>query len=105
VPAALGVNVTDVAVDVLFAPGVNITDPEPTAVPPLAQPLAPVRGPQTKKVTLPVGVPPVGFPVTVALSVLPAPSEIEADAGVVAVIVLPLLTAKHSVPLPSFDAA
>jgi hypothetical protein len=51
---------------VLFAPADTDTG-EPTGVPPLAQLEA--EGPHTKKLTLPVGLPPVALPETVAESV------------------------------------
>jgi hypothetical protein len=103
VPGAVGVNAAEVAVDVLFAPGVRVTGPEPTAVPPLVQPVALVSGPHTKKLTLPVGAPPAGLPLTVAMSLLSPPRAIDDDAGVVAVVVVNVVTVKHSVALPSVD--
>jgi hypothetical protein len=67
VPAAFGVNDGDVAMAPYPAPSVTATA-EPTVVPP-EQPSALVRGPQAKKLTVPVGFPPAALPVTVALSV------------------------------------
>ena len=104
VPTAVGVKLADVAVAVLPAAAVTITG-EPTALPPVAQPLALVSGPQTKKLTEPVGLPPVALPVTVAPSLLVPPSATPAEVGLVVVLVLAVVTVKHSVLLPSVEAA
>jgi hypothetical protein len=59
----------EVAVAVFcVVPGLSGTDP--TGRPPLAHPELLVSGPQTKKLTLPVGPPPVALPATKAVSVL-----------------------------------
>jgi hypothetical protein len=60
----VGENVVDAAVAVLFAAALTGTGP-PTVLPPLAQPEAPVSGPQAKNLTVPDGLPPVELPVTV----------------------------------------
>jgi hypothetical protein len=90
------VNAPEVAV-----PLVNVTAP-PTWVPPLAQPLALVKGPQMKKLTVPVGVTPL-VPVTVALSVFEPPRVIVGELGALAVTDDAFPTVKHSVVLPSED--
>jgi hypothetical protein len=97
VPAAFAVNDGDVA-----APPVKMTAP-PTAVPPTAQPSALVNAPQAKKLTVPVGIPLVGSPVTVAWSVFEAPTVTIGDVGALAVVELAAVTVKHSVLLPSED--
>ena len=56
VPVPLGVNDEDAAVAVLADAAVNDTG-EPTAAPALAQPVGVANGPQTKKLTVPVGTP------------------------------------------------
>jgi hypothetical protein len=76
----------------------------PTAIPPVAQPAALVIGPQTEKVTVPVGLPPVPFPVTVAPSVFVAPSVIALLPGVEEVPADADATVKHSSPVPSLEA-
>jgi hypothetical protein len=99
VPSAVAVNAAEVA-----EPLVNVTAP-PSAVPPAAQSLVLVSGPQVRKLTVPVGVPPVAFPVTVALSVFESPRVIVGTVGVVEVFEIAGVTAKHSVPRPSEDKA
>jgi hypothetical protein len=84
VPTAVGVKAADVAVAVVLVAAVSDTA-EPTAVLPLGQPLALLSGPQTKKLIVPVGLPPVAFPVTVAPSVLESPRTMLADVGVVTI--------------------
>jgi hypothetical protein len=74
-PAAFGVNDGDVAVAAFPGPGVTDTA-EPTAVPPMEQPSALVKGPHAEKLTIPVGFPPVALPVTVAWSVFELPRMI-----------------------------
>jgi hypothetical protein len=72
VPADFGMNKAEVAVAVLPAPCATCT-PAPTVVPPVAQPSALANGPQMKKLTVPVGLPPMGLPLTVAVSVFEPP--------------------------------
>jgi hypothetical protein len=98
VPTALAANDADVAV-----PPLNVTAVVPTGLPPVAQPSAVVKGPQTKKFTVPVGAGPPALPVTVALSVFELPSAMLEVVGVVFVIELAAATVKHSVLLPSAD--
>jgi hypothetical protein len=100
VPAAFGVNAAEVA-----APPLNVTAALPTGVPLLAQPLALVSGPQAKKLTDPVGTPPVPLPATVALSVFEPPRTNVDGVGVLAVTDDAFVTVKHSLLLPSDDAA
>ena len=97
-------NDADVAVAVLLGPAVTPIAP-PTALPPFAQPLALVSGPQAKKLTVPLGLPPVTFPVTVAWSLFEPPMVMPFDPGVLAVTDDACVTVKHSVLLPSADAA
>jgi hypothetical protein len=97
------VKVLELAVAVLPVPGVSVTG-LPTAIPPVAQPAALVSGPQTEKVTAPVGLPPVLLPVTVAASVFVAPSVIALLPGVEAVAADAVPTVKHSSPVPSLEA-
>jgi hypothetical protein len=97
VPAAEVVKTDEVAVAVFPGPGASVTAP-PTAEPPLAQLGGGVvaRGPQTKKVTVPVGLPPAGLPVTVAWSVSPAAKLVVRFVGVDLVLAVALPTVKHS---------
>jgi hypothetical protein len=97
VPAAFGVNDDEVAV-----PPLSPTPP-PTAVLPLPQPSALVKGPQTEKFTVPIGVPAVLL--TVAWSVFEPPRVIVGAVGVLAVVELAAVTMKHSALLPSEGAA
>jgi hypothetical protein len=99
-PAAFGVSVGEIAVAVFPAPGVTSTA-GPTGVPPLGQPSALVKGPHAKKLTIPVGFPPVALPVTVAWSVFASPRMIGECVGVLTVVGLAAVTVKHSVLLPS----
>jgi hypothetical protein len=98
VPTAAGVNDGEVAVT-----PVNGTEP-PTAVPPVAQPPAVLKGPHSKKLTVPVGVGPPWLPLTVAWSVFEPPSGIVGEVGVLFVLELAGVAVKHSVLLPSADA-
>jgi hypothetical protein len=84
---------------VLLAAGVRPT--EPSAVPPLVQPVA--DGPHTKKLTLPVGLPNVAFPFTVALSVFEPPIVIVAFVGLLVMPSEVVVTVKHSLILPSLE--
>jgi hypothetical protein len=68
VPAAVGVNVEELALAVAGRIPALTGTGEPTALPPLAHPEALVSGPHTKKLTVPVGAPTSGSPVTVASS-------------------------------------
>jgi hypothetical protein len=97
-------NDADVAVAVLLAPALTPTAP-PTGLPPVAQPLALVSGPQAKKLTVPLGLPPVTLPVTVAWSMFEPPMVMPFDPGVLVVTDDAWVTVKHSVLLPSEDAA
>jgi hypothetical protein len=83
VPAAVGVNAEELAVALLLAPALTLTA-LPTCVPPVVQLEA--DGPHTKKLTLPVGLPPALLPVTVAESLVLAPSVIVVLPGVDAVL-------------------
>jgi hypothetical protein len=98
VPTPVAVNDGDVAVP----PAVNATPP-PTAVPPLAQSLAVVKKPQTKKFTVPVGIPPAELPLTKALSVFGSPRATVERPGLLVVPASAAVTVKHSVLLPSDD--
>ena len=62
----------------------------------MAHPDGDDSGPQTEKLTFPVGVPPVVLPVTAAESVVVSPSVIEVWAGVEVVVLLAWVTVKHS---------
>ena len=78
-----------------------------TAVPPVSQ--VPVAiGPQTKKLTVPVGMPPAIVPVTTARSVIESPSWIAPLEGDVVVLDGTRATVKHSfvpsAPPNSFSA-
>ena len=73
-------NPGDVAVAVFPAPALSATG-VPTASPPLPHPDAAASGPHTKKLTVPVGLPPTELPVTVAESVLSAPSATDDACG------------------------
>jgi hypothetical protein len=72
-------------------------------VPPDAQPEALANGPQAKKVTLPVGLPPAGLPATVAVSVFGLSTTTSALAGAEVVVDAALLTVTHSPLEPSLD--
>jgi len=76
----------------------------PTACPPLGQPEALAKGPHTKKLTVPLGLPPALLPVTVAASVLPAAMVVVALVGVLVTDELALATVKHSPAEPSLEA-
>ena len=81
-------------------PAASVTGLPLSAAPSLEQ--VPVAiGPQTKKLTVPVGVPPAVLPETVAESVIESPSVIELCCGVVTVVDGALPTVKHSVMLES----
>jgi hypothetical protein len=99
VPAAFGANDADVAV-----PPLKVTALPTGLPPPLAQPSAVVKGPQTKKFTVPVGVGPPALLATVALSVFEIPKMTVEAVGVVFVVELAAVTVKHSRELPSKDA-
>jgi hypothetical protein len=102
VPTSVGVNAGEAAV-----PPLNVTAP-PTGLPPVEQLLtfgAVVNGPQTEKLTVPVGVGPPVLPVTVAWSEFDSPSVGVEEPGVVEVFELAAVTVKHSVVLPSEEAA
>lgn len=103
VPVLVGVNDEDVAVAVPADAAVNDTG-EPTAAPPLAQPVALANGPHTKKLTVPVGLPPALLPVTVAASVFCAAKLIDELCGLELVVVDPWPTMKHSPVEPSLEA-
>jgi hypothetical protein len=81
VPGALGVKLgVEVAVDVIPSPlAANVA--EPALAPPVAHPDALANGPQTEKFTVPVGLPPVLLPDTVATSVFESPNVIDALVG------------------------
>ena len=76
----------------------------PIELPPVAHPDDVSSGPQTEKLTVPAGVPPVELPVTVTESDVAAPSRIEPSAGVEVVLLSAGVTVKHSVAEPSLDA-
>ena len=99
VPAAPAVNACELAV-----PPLKVTALPTGLPPPLAHPSAVVKGPQTKKFTVPVGAGPPWLPVTVALSVFELPSTMLEAVGVVFVVEVAAVTVKHSVLLPSDDA-
>jgi hypothetical protein len=90
----------EVAVAVLPAAAARPT--VPSAVPPLVQLVA--DGPQTKKLTEPVGLPPVAFPETTALSEIELPITIVVLEGAVVVEAGAFVTVKHSPALPSDEA-
>jgi hypothetical protein len=94
------VNDADVAVAVALAPAVSVVA-EPTAVPELVQDEA--EGPHSKKDTVPAGLPPVVFPLTVTTSAFVFPSWMVLAEGWVAVVEFAAVTVKHSVGLPSED--
>jgi hypothetical protein len=102
VPTAFGVNDGDTAVAVFPACGVTDTA-EPTGVPPMEQPGALVKGPHAKKLTIPVGLPPVALPLTVAWSVFEVPMVTVAEVGALVVPAFAGVTVKHSALLPSED--
>jgi hypothetical protein len=79
-PPAPGVNAADVAV-----PPLSVTVVPTGLPPPLAQPLEVVKGPHTKKLTVPVGAGPPALPVTVALSVFEPPKVIVKAEGALVV--------------------
>ena len=60
-------------------------------------------GPQTKKLTLPVGLPKVAFPLTVALSVFELPIVIVSFVGMLVMPDEVVVTVKHSLMLPSLE--
>jgi hypothetical protein len=97
------VKLEEVAVAVLLAPAVTDTG-TPTAVPPLAHPEALASGPQTEKLTVPVGLPPALLPVTVALSVSDPPSATDPLCGDELVVAAAWPTVKHSPLDPSLEA-
>ena len=68
----------------------------PTACPPLGQPEAPAMGPHTKKLTVPLGLPPAVLPVATALSVFPAAMVVVALVGVLTTDEVAVTTVKHS---------
>jgi hypothetical protein len=100
VPTAVAVNAGEVAV-ALFPDAATVTG-APTGDP-LEQPLAVVRGPQAKKLTVPPGGPPAALPVTVAWSVFEAPMVTVEEIGALVVPAFAGVTVKHSVLLPSDD--
>ena len=102
-PKLGGVKLGEPAVAVLLAPAVTDAG-EPTGVPPLAHPEALASGPQTEKLTVPVGLPPALLPVTVALSVSDPPSANDPVCGEELVVVVARPTTKHSPPVPSLEA-
>lgn len=59
-----------------------IRDTVPSAMPPVEQPDALLKGPQTKKLTVPDGTPRADGSETVAVSLTDAPSETAPAAGV-----------------------
>src|SRR5579859_4356713 len=91
-PVAVGVKASEVAVPVSIAPGVRDTAP-PTAVPPAVHPEAAARGPQTEKLTVPVGTPTSGSPVTVAESDTESPRIVVTADGVDVVVLAVAATA------------
>jgi hypothetical protein len=99
VPTAVAVNAGEVAV-ALFPDAVTVTG-APTGDPLLEQPLAVVKGPQAKKLTVPLGGPPVGLPVTMAWSVFEAPMVTVEEVDALVVPAFAGVTVKHSVLLPS----
>jgi hypothetical protein len=103
VPGADGVKLIELAVAVFPAAPLSVTG-EPTALPPLAQPDALASGPHTKKLTVPVGLPPVALPLTVAESVFWPPSWIELLCGLELEVEDAWPTVKHSPLDPSLDA-
>jgi hypothetical protein len=103
VPTPVAVNAVEAAVAVFPAAGATVTG-VPTAFPPLEQPLAPGSGPQTQKPTVPVGVPLVVLPLTVAWSVFETPIVTVVEDGALVVPALAAVTVKHSALLPSEDA-
>ena len=99
-PTSVGVNAGEAAAPPL--PDATTVTGEPTGDP-LEQPLAVVRGPQAKKLTVPVGGPPVVFPVTVAWSVFEVPMVTVKELGALVVPGFAGVTVKHSALLPSED--
>ncbi len=103
-PAAPGWNDAETVDDVLVVDGASVPGP-PILAPPLLHPVALGSGPQTANATVPVGLPPVELPPTEAPSVFVDPRVILFEPGVVVVVVPARVTVKHSVLLPSEDAA
>src|SRR5438270_438630 len=101
-PALGGMNVGDCAVAVFPEPGASATG-SPTAWPPPAQPAALANGPHAKKLTVPVGLPPVALPVTVAESWFWLPSTIDPLCGEELIGADAAPTVKHSTDEPSLE--
>jgi hypothetical protein len=100
VPTEVGVNVPDVAPEVVAPVGTTVTGVGGTAVP-LGHNAGPGKGPHTVKATVPSGGPPVALPVTVTESVLVPVGPMMMEFGE-AVVVLDEgagVTLKHSVSL------
>jgi hypothetical protein len=87
-----GIKLADVAVAVLAEPAVSVTVP-PTWLPPEEQGFVPLA--HTRNFTVPVGLLPVGLPVTVTPSVSEPPTTIDPD-GVDFAVGVALPTVKHS---------
>ena len=98
-PADCGVKEPEVAEPVTLPAAVRETPPR--AVPPEEHPAELVSGPQTKKLTVPVGEPPVALPETTAVSVMEASRLMLPAAGVVCVEDGALVSVKHSFAPPS----
>src|SRR5947209_17115940 len=103
-PALEGVKCGEVAVAVSPAPAVSVTA-APTAWPPPAQPAALANGPQTKKLTEPVGLPPAGLPVTATWSCSPSARLVVCADGTEVTVAAACPTVKHSPAEPSLDPA
>jgi hypothetical protein len=92
--------VPEVAVEVIPVPGVKVTGVGVTALP-IGHSAGPGNGPHTVKATVPVGAPPVAFPLTVTESVtVPVgPTTTEVGEAVVALDEVAGVTTKHSLPV------
>jgi hypothetical protein len=94
------VKVPEVALEVIPVPGFRPTGVGGTTEPP-GHSAGPGKGPHTLKLTVPVGAPPVGLPVTVTESVaVPVgPMTSEVGKAVVTLDEVAGVTVKHSVPV------
>jgi hypothetical protein len=101
VPVEVGVKVPEVALEVSVpVTGANVTDAGGTAVP-LGHSAGPAKGPHTLKLTVPVGAPPAGLPVTVMASVAVPEGPMTTEPGEAVVLLAEVagVTVKHSVPV------
>jgi hypothetical protein len=100
VPAAVGVKVPEVALEVSAVTELKDTGVGGTGVP-LGHSAGPGNGPHTVKATVPVGAPPVALPVTMTESVTEpvGPMMTEVGEAVVALVEVAGVTVKHSLPL------